>query len=331
MGTQGRIAIFGTGSVGGYIGGRLAVAGGDVVFIGRERMRAALSEGLHLTDYRGADLTLPEMRFVPDVSGADWVLVCVKSADTSAAAEALRPSLAPGARVISFQNGVGNAAALSEALGRPVLAGMVAFNVVREGARFHQGTEGDLHIAADPALPLDLFARAGLPLQCHADMAPVLWAKLMLNLNNAVNALSGLPLRAQLSQRGYRRCLALAQDEVLDLCARAGQPLARLAPLPPRLIPQVLRLTDPLFRAIAGRMLRIDPQARSSMADDLALGRATEVDWINGEVVRLAARLGRPAPVNDALTDLVHSQEGAPAPIAADRLLALLQQARAAG
>ncbi|MCB1395798.1 MAG: 2-dehydropantoate 2-reductase [Rhodobacter sp.] len=314
MRTSGRIAVFGAGSVGCYVGGRLAVAGGDVAFIGRARMHTALAQGMRLTDYRGADLSLPAPRFTDTVAGADLVLVCVKSADTPAAAEALRPHLATDARVISFQNGVGNAGGLAEALGRPVLAGMVAFNVARDGARFHQGTEGDLHVARDPALPLDLFARAGLPLRLHDDMTPVLWAKLMLNLNNAVNALSGLPLQAQLSDRGYRRCLALAQDEALGLCAQAGIRLARLSPLPAGWIPRVLRLPDPLFRALAGRMLRIDPQARSSMADDLAAGRATEIDWINGEVCRLAERLGGQAPVNRTLTTLMHQAEATPAP-----------------
>ncbi|MCL4675446.1 MAG: hypothetical protein KJZ59_05350, partial [Pararhodobacter sp.] len=70
-------------------------------------------------------------------------------------------------------------------------------------------------------------------------------------------------------------------------------------------IPRVLRLPDPLFRAVAGRMLRIDPQARSSMSDDLALGRVPEVAWINGEVVRLAKSLGRDAPVNRRLCALI--------------------------
>jgi 2-dehydropantoate 2-reductase len=63
----------------------------------------------------------------------------------------------------------------------------------------------------------------------------------------------------------------------------------------------VLRLPTPLFRRIAARMLRIDPQARSSMADDLALGRATEIDALSGEVVRLAASLGVRAPLNEAM------------------------------
>lgn len=308
-----RIAVFGAGSIGCYVGGRLAAAGAEVVLIGRARMREALAGGLVLSDYRGARVETPAPPFAegPDgAAGAGLVLVTVKSQASAATAEALRPHLAPGARVVSLQNGVANAEVLARGLGHAVLAGMVGFNVAELApGHFHQGSQGDLHVARDPGLPHDLFARAGLPLRQHADMAPVLWAKLQMNLNNAINALSGLPLRDELADRDYRRCLALAHAELVGLCAAAGQPLARLTPLPAALLPAVLRLPDALFRLVAGNMLKIDPLARSSMADDLALGRPPELEAINGEVARLAARLGRAAPVNARLMALV--EEGA--------------------
>ena len=304
-----RIAIFGAGAVGCYLGGRLAAAGGSVLLIGRARIGTEIAQGLTVTDYRGGRAQVGALPFAegPEAAHeADLVLVCVKSAASAEAARALRSHLAPDAVVVSFQNGLDNAQVLAEGLGRPVLRGMVGFNVAAQGAGgFHQGTQGGLHVADDPRLPVALFRRAGLALTRHADMAPVLRAKLMLNLNNAVNALSGLPLRAELSQRDFRRCLALAQEEWLGLCARAGMPLARLTPLPARMLPGVLRLPDPLFRALAGGMLRIDPLARSSMADDLAQGRATEIDWINGEVLRLARAQSLEAPVNRRLVALI--------------------------
>jgi 2-dehydropantoate 2-reductase len=217
--------------------------------------------------------------------------------------------------------------------GALVLAGMVPFNVVQGGeGRFHQGTEGELEVEAHPRLApfLAAFAQAGLPLQQCADLAPVQWAKLLLNLNNPVNALSNLPLKAQLSQRSLRRCLALAQREALDLLADAGQPLARLTALPPRWIPRVLALPDALFRLVAARMLAIDPLARSSMWEDLQAQRVTEIDWINGEIVRLAAGLGRRAPVNACLVALVHAAEqGGRRDWSGPELLAQLQRAAA--
>lgn len=311
-----RIAVFGAGAIGCYIGGRLAAAGADVVLIGRSKMAESVSRGLRLTNYRGAEVLtapIPYFTSAEPVADATVVLICVKSQDSAQAAAELSTQLSPACTVISFQNGVGNAAALSRALGRPVVPGMVAFNVAcQSDGHFHQGTQGDLHIARAPRINEALFARAGLPLKVHDDMVPVLWAKLMLNLNNAINALSGLPLKDQLGQRDFRHCLALAQDEYLLLCREAGQSLARLSPLPMAWVPGVLRLPDPVFRLVARSMLAIDPLARSSMADDLSQGRPPELDAINGEVERLAGRLGREAPVNARLCELVKQAAAVP-------------------
>ena len=315
-----RLAVFGAGSVGCYIGGRLAVAGAQITLIGRDRIGAEVAaNGLRLSDYTGFSAHLPEITFALDaaaVAGCEAVLVCVKSQDSAAAAKALRPHLDPKPVVISFQNGVSNAATLAGGLNRAVVPGMVGFNVAAQGqGRFHQGTQGDLHIQTDPRLSAirPVFDAAGLGLITHADMRPVLWAKLMLNLNNAVNALANVPLRDQVLQRDFRLCLALAQEEMLALARIAGLPaMARLSPLPASFIPRVLRLPTPLFRTVARSMLRIDPVARSSMSDDLALGREPEVAWINGEVVRLAESLGRDAPVNRRLQALVFDAARAP-------------------
>ncbi|MCB1642062.1 MAG: hypothetical protein KDI37_10035 [Xanthomonadales bacterium] len=114
----------------------------------------------------------------------------------------------------------------------------------------------------------------------------------------------------QLSQRRYRQVLAMAQEEALALHSAAElPPMAKLSPLPPRWIPRVLRLPDGFFQLVARDMMRIDRLARSSMADDLTANRPTEIEWINGEVVRLAESLGRDAPVNRALTALMREAE----------------------
>jgi 2-dehydropantoate 2-reductase len=131
-----------------------------------------------------------------------------------------------------------------------------------------------------------------------------------------------------LSQRGYRRCLALAQAETIRLLAAAGIKPARLTPLPPKLMPRLLGVPDALFARLARRMLAIDPHARTSMLDDLEAGRLTEIGYINGEVVRLADSLGRSAPVNAKLVALVHQAEsGGRRQWSADDLYAELRNA----
>ncbi len=291
--------------------------------------------GLHLTDFHGADLRVDRgnLRYAttPDgAAGAELVLVTVKSAATAEAGRELASVLGPGAVVVSFQNGIGNAEVLRQQLPRhTVLDGMVPFNVLNRGCgAFHQGSEGTLAAAAHPALRAvqPRFAQAGLPLELHAEMLPVQWAKLLLNLNNPVNALSNLPLKEELSQRAYRRCVALAQREAMVLLKQADMKLAQLTPLLPELIPTMLTLPDWIFRRAANRMLEIDPLARSSMWEDLEAGRTTEIDWLNGEVVRLAQRLGREAPVSARMIELVRAAEkGGQREWSGDALLAALR------
>lgn len=327
-----RVCIYGAGSIGCYLGGRLAAGGAEVGFVGRPGVGDELrAHGLTLTHYAGGDWRVaPEaIAFSTEPSAAaaaDLVLVTVKSGATAQAAAELAGVVPPHAVVISFQNGIGNADTLRAALpGRTVLAGMVPFNVIRRGpGAFHQASEGEPEVedAAELAPFLVDFTRAGFALRRHRDMLPVQWAKLLFNLNNAVNALSGLPLQQELAQRDYRRCLALAQAEALALLSQAGIAPARLTPLPARWIPWLLRLPDALFARLARKMLAIDPLARSSMADDLAAGRSTEVDWINGEVVRLAQQLGRQAPANERLVSLIKAAETATKRWSGEALLA---------
>jgi 2-dehydropantoate 2-reductase len=314
-----KICIYGAGSIGCYVGGRLLAGGSDVSFIGRARIAGQLrDQGITLSHYNESRWCVPPERIdvstdAASAAAADLVLVTVKSAATPTAAAELASVLRPGTLVVSFQNGVGNADVLRAALPRnTVLEGMVPFNVVeRSPGAFHQGSGGELEIRQTPALQpfVDDFKKAGLPLIQHADMLPVQWAKLLLNLNNAINALANRPLKEELSQRAYRLCLAMAQKEALALLKQANIRPAKVTPLPTTWIPRVLSVPDAIFERLGRAMLTIDPLARSSMSDDLAAKRATEIDWINGEVVRLAERLGQTAPVNRRLCQLVRDAE----------------------
>lgn len=337
-----RISVFGAGSIGCYLGGRLAAAGAEVTLIGRERVGAEIRDhGLRLTDLHGSDIRVDATDIAFDTgpesaATADLVIVSVKSAGTPEAGATLASAIGTGTVVVSAQNGLGNADTLRAALpGRVVLAAMVLFNVVHRGdGRFHQGSEGDLEIERHPAVSAfaPAFGDAGLPLHAHDDFRSVEWAKLLLNLNNPVNALSGLPLRGELSRRPFRRALALAQREALALLTARGIAVAKLTPLPPQWIPRLLTVPDGVFRLAGSRMLAIDPHARSSMWEDLEAGRRTEVDWISGEIVRLAEASGTAAPVNARLVALIREAEaGGNRNWSGDALLADLRSQRGPG
>jgi 2-dehydropantoate 2-reductase len=309
------IAIFGAGAIGCWIGGRLAAGGAEVTLIGRARVMDEVRGGLRVTQLDGpaAAVTITATTDAGAAASAALVIVTVKAAQTAAAGAQLARVLPPGATVVSLQNGVRNADVLRSALPHQhVLAAMVPFNVVRrEAGAYHRASQGTLMIDADPAnLPLlRAFRAARLPIEPRRDMPAVQWAKLVMNLNNAINALSGQPLAAQLSQRAFRRCLAAAQREALGCLAVASIAIARLTAIPPRMMPSLLALPDAMFSRLARRVVAIDPHARSSMWDDLEAKRPTEIDHLQGESVALAARVGRDAPVNRALVELVRGAE----------------------
>ncbi|WP_324749314.1 2-dehydropantoate 2-reductase [Sphingomonas sp. LY54] len=314
-----RIVILGAGSVGCFVGGAWLAAGCQVSFVGRERVRAEIAEhGVGLSDQQGWRIHL-----APDLidfaakpaalKKADIVALCVKSIGTEAAAKDIARHVPAGATVISFQNGISNADTLRALLPRhEVVQGMVPYNVVRLGpGRWHRATWGELTAArtdVTAALAAKVGDRPGRLLLSN-DMGSVLWGKLLFNLNNAINALSGTTILEELGQRDYRRVMAAAIVETLELLDAAGIVPAKIGQVAPKLLPHVIGSPDFLFRNLFLRIQKIDPKARSSMSDDFAAGRQTEIDYLNGEVVRLAQRLSRKAPVNAAIVTLVKQAE----------------------
>jgi 2-dehydropantoate 2-reductase len=331
-----KIGIFGAGSIGCYTGGMLAAAGRQPVLVGRPAMARRLEEGMVLTSHEGPQKLAPRESFTFELranalEACDCVLVCVKSGDTPEAGRILAHAVRRDALVVSLQNGVSNAQTLRAAMpGRAVLAAMVGFNVAQIGGnRFHRGTEGEIAIEdGKGALHLaTALTMAGVPAMVRRDIVAVQWGKLLLNLNNGVNALSGLPLKRQLSDRAWRKVLALSVQEALAVMQAAGIVPAKLGKVAPGLIPPILQLPDWLFTRIAGSMLRIDDDARSSMAEDMERGREPEIDWLNGEIVRLGVGHGVTTPVNSALTAMVHElfAHQPPAHPRAEEVLARLQ------
>jgi 2-dehydropantoate 2-reductase len=230
-----------------------------------------------------------------------------------------------GALVISLQNGVGNLDLLKDELGNrfDIAQGMVPYNVAYLGdGRFHKGVAGQVWVEDRPETR-ELAKRVGSSpagLHLSSKMTAVIWGKLLINLNNAVNALSGRTLIEQLRERDYRRVVAASMREGLDLLRCAGIEPAKVGPVPPQLLPAVIGSPDWLFNKLFLKIQKIDAKARSSMGDDLAAGRTTEVDYLNGEIVRLAERLGANAPINRRIVELIRRAEGGAPPWPAAKL-----------
>lgn len=312
-----RIVIAGAGAIGCYVGGLSVAVGRDVTFLMRPRIaREIRAHGLSLTDFSGLARTVPadELTLTEDpacLAQADIILVCVKSRDTAEMAAQIAAHAKTDATVISLQNGTENAALLRVGLPEnPIAAGMVPFNVVPLGqGGFHRATSGNIALEDTVSGIEKHLSAPGLLFDCVKDIASLQWGKYLMNLNNALNALSGLTLQEQLRARPWRVLMAAQWREGLGVL-KAHQITPRsFTPLPVAQVPLVLRLPTFMFTKVAAQMLSIDAQARTSMAYDLMYHRPTEIDALQGQLVRMGAAVGRKTPIAETLKEVVELAE----------------------
>lgn len=297
-----KVAVMGAGAVGCYYGAMLARAGHEVVLIGRPaHVEAVNANGLRLEtrafdeQVRMAASTEPGA-----VQGADLVLFCVKSTDSESAAEQIGPHLAPGALVLTLQNGVDNDERVRAVLpaSNEVAAAVVyvATGMAGPGHVKHNG-RGELVIA--PSRRSEEVARhlaaAGVPTQISDNVRGSLWAKLILNCAyNALSAITQLPYGVLVQGTGVSDVIRDVVAECLAVAKAEGV--------------EVPGDTDAALRGIAQTM----PAQYSSTAQDLARGKLSEIDHLNGLVVRRGEALGVPTPANRVLFVLVKLLEGKP-------------------
>lgn len=290
----------GAGAVGSYFGARLHQAGHEVVLIARGATLDALrAHGLRLQaqDFDGY-LPIASSDSPAAAAGATVVLFCVKSQDTETAGALLRPFLSARCTVLCLQNGVDNAERLSRVIGFPAVpaAVYVAVGTPAPGHVVHNG-RGELIIgpSAGSDAVAAAFGRAGIPVTVTQGVMGALWAKLAANCTyNALSALTQMPYGALVRQPGIEQSMRGLFDECLAVARAEGHAL------PDSLWEEVLSLS------------RTMAQQRSSTAQDLARGRRTEVDYINGHVVRCAGRHGIEVPLNRLLHALVRISEQRP-------------------
>ena len=288
-----KVAVMGAGAVGCYFGAMLARAGHAVTLIGRpQHVEAVNRRGLYL-DSKSFQEHVP-MSASTDaaaVAGSDVVLFCVKSSDTEAAGRQIAPHLGEKTVLLTLQNGVDNAERLQAALPQEVIPAVVYVATEMAGAGHvkHHG-RGDLVIgasASSEAIAAQLIA-AGVPVTVSDNANGELWTKLIVNCAyNAISAISRMPYGQMVEGDGVP---AVMDDVVMECLA-----VAKAAGV---IVPGDVRVSVP---GIAGAM----KEQFSSTAQDLMRGKPTEIDHLNGYVVRKGAALGVPTPVNRVLHSLV--------------------------
>ena len=289
-----KIAVMGAGAVGCYYGGMLARAGHDVTLIGRpNHVDAIQRDGLLLdTQTFKQHVRLQASAEPSAVAGATLVLFCVKSTDTESAAALMRPHLLPGTLVLTLQNGVDNALRLQAALPQQEVAASVVYvatEMAGPGHVRHHG-RGELVIAASASstAAAALLVAAGIPTEISSNVEGALWAKLILNCAyNALSAITRQPYGRLAQAQGVPgvlrdvvgECLAVAQADGITVPGDVAQAVERIA------------------QTMPGQL--------SSTAQDLARGKRSEIDYLNGYVLRRGEALGVATPVNRVLWTLV--------------------------
>lgn len=284
-----KIAVMGAGAVGCYYGAMLARAGHSVTLIGRPAMVDAVNkEGLLLESKQFTGRVPIHADASPAaVKDAELVLFCVKSGDTESAGAAIAPYLSPNASVLSMQNGVDNAARLSTVIGRhavPVVV-YVATEMAGPAHVLHHG-RGDLAIGPSDssAAIASVMTAAGLPSQVSERVFDALWTKLIINCAyNGLSAIAQLSYGDLIRQPQVLETMRSLYDECLAVARADG-----------------ITLADNLWQSLLDIAVNMAAQ-RSSTAQDLARGKKSEIDHLNGYVVRRGHELGVAAPVNRTL------------------------------
>ena len=292
-----RIAVFGTGGVGGYFGARLAQAGNDVAFIARgAHLEAMLSRGLRVAS-AGADVELRGVAATDDPSSlapVDVVMFCVKLWDVESAAAHVVPLLGGSGVVIPFQNGIDSHDILGRVVGRDRVLGGVAYiaaaieapGVIRHTgsmARLRVGAfDGDAALRARAAGFVRTCVAAGIDAEVASDIRRALFEKFVfLTALSGVTALSRQPVGGIRADPDLRAAFAASMAETLALARAKGVALAD-------------DFVDLQMRAVDA----LPAEMRSSMQNDLLAGRRLEAPWLCGRVAALAAQAGIAAPVN---------------------------------
>jgi 2-dehydropantoate 2-reductase len=289
-----KVAVMGAGAVGCYFGGMLARAGHDVTFIARpQHVEAITRDGLRMeTKTFDEHVRLKAVTGPEGARDADLVLFCVKSMDTESAGRQLRPMLRPDTLVLCLQNGVDNADRLRGVLPEHAVAAAVVYVATEMAGPGHLKHHGRGELVIEPSAASERVAQAlraaGVPTDISDNVRGALWLKLIINCAyNAISAIAQKPYGENVKGEGIWDVMRDVVDECLAVARADGVQVPADA------------------HAVTRKLVESMPSQYSSTAQDLARGKPTEIDFLNGYVVRRGEAHGIATPANRVLWALV--------------------------
>lgn len=312
------IVIFGAGAIGCYVGAIWADAGCNITLLGRKSLYSLRETGLSASN----GITLPPASFTSNptlahdpsvLKSAKLIVVAVKSTALPQVIADISAHSAPTTPILCLLNGIKPVRDLRAAFpNREIAAGMVPYNVVwTDSATLQRSSIGNIALERTPAMiELAIALKNAIePVTLSDTISAVQHGKLLLNLNNPINALSGKTLYHQLRERPYRRAYGAVLQEAITVLNHANIAHAKSGPLPAAKIVKMLRTPNWFFNIFVLPRQKLDPNSQTSMAQDLSAGKPTEIDTINGEILHIAQQSGISAPINTKLVDLIKKAE----------------------
>ncbi len=315
--------VFGAGLIGGFLGGALHNKSVNTVLVGRGKALNRLRQPLTLSSVDGDKYTVENLVTYSSDEAAtanenhntfDVVWLTTKAVGMEETLDSLTPLISGDTIIICCQNGLGSADIVKNRFpDNTVLKSLVVFNVTAlDNNRLHRATQGEILIEQHPSLDDSFFKQVNSSLttvKAHENIEGVIWAKLQMNLINAINAAANLPVKVMMRDRRYRLFYANMLNELPRVARAKGVRLEQLVNVPMWMIPIILRLPDFLYKLIENSVIKMDETTKASMWWDINEQRATEIDFLQGALIAEARQLGIECPYNTKVLNVIKALE----------------------
>jgi len=313
-----KYAVIGLGAVGTIVGGILKKSERDVVFIGKPNQVDIINKnGIKINGLNGLihiknPKTSSDFSILKDV---DFIIICVKSYDTRKLASQIKTYIKKSAIILSLQNGINNSNIISKTTGNKTISGIVLFNALYVKPGESELTiRGGLLIEDEKSSSegvqglIESFNLVGLSSISAENIKGYQWSKLIVNLQNAVTALTGQSIKDSIINTDTRSILIATMNEGMNVLKKSNISINSLPDMDPKKMINRLSFYNSIILRIGSKLLRLQ-NARTSMWQSISRGKQTEINFINGEIVSLAKKNKLRAPINEKLVKLIKEAE----------------------
>ena len=313
-----RYAVIGPGAIGSIIYSILADKGDTILIVKPYQLKILKEKGLKIKEFNKSFRRIRNVNVTSSFSKlkeVDVIFLCVKSTNTREVAKKLRGNIRKNVLIISLQNGVTNADIVNDITGAVSIQGVITFNatlkeigevlLTMKGSIFLQDNRGFEKVLNDIK---EIFNSSSIKIKLVDDIQSLVWSKLIINLQNAITAITGQTIRQSLIDPISRKIIYHTLEEGIKVVEKKGVKLGFSFVLNPKLLLFLLRLPT-FFIRFGVRLMRIESDAKSSMLQSVLRGKQTEVDFLNGEIDKLARNMGLRAPINKKLVQIIKETE----------------------